>query len=149
MPTEIIPKLWIGNKKDVELEFIKSRHITCLINCTCSHDSPGIIDFEQMGINYIKVPVSENISSQHDNEIMLKQIPIVIDSIHQKLITGNAILIYCHTGKQRAPTIITAYLMKYGKVNLKTAIKYIQSKQEKAFTPMMYFYMALEKYNKV
>ena len=146
MFTEIFPKLWICSKKDLnDNGFIKSRSITCIINCTISNDTKDI----DKSIDYLRIPISDNpaISSTTDNELMLSNLPMIVEYIHQKLIINKVVLICCNTGMQRAPSIVAAYLMKYGKVSLKKSITYIQGKRCDTFKPMMNFYVALEKYH--
>ncbi len=147
MFTEIFPNLWICNKKGLhDIAFIKSRNITCIINCTISNDTPKDID---KSIDYLRIPISDNpsTSSVADNELMLSNLPMIVEYIHQKLIVNKVVVVCCNNGMQRSASVVAAYLMKYGRVSLKKAVLYIQGKRADTFKPMMNFYVALEKYH--
>ena len=57
--------------------------------------------------------------------------------------TETRILIFCFSGKQRSPTIVAAFLIKYLNLDLYQAVKIIQTKLPIAFTPQINFYKSL------
>ncbi len=141
--TEIIPDLWIGNKYCIEdLTFLSENQFECIINC--SKD----LEFNK---NYNK---AENIRMAIDgshsifecNRDMYDKLFDITKYIHHYLGQNKSVLIYCRDCRQISPTIVTAYIMKYGKVSIKKAVEYIKSKRQECFTPKINFYMALQKF---
>ncbi len=144
--TEIIPDLWIGNKYSIEdLIFLSENRFKCIINCTRD------LDFNN---NYtqaenIRVAIDDHPTSSlfEDNMDMYHKLLDIIKYIHSCLSQNKSILVYCHACKQRSPTIVVAYIMKYGRVSAKQSIEYIKSKREDCFTPRVNFYIALQKFD--
>ena len=58
------------------------------------------------------------------------------------------VLVCCPTGKQQSATVISAYIMKYGKVNLNISTNYLYSKIKDVFKPDFIFKNSLEMYQK-
>ena len=58
----------------------------------------------------------------------------------------SRILIHCHAGVSRSPTIICAYLMKYYKVSVKDALEFIN--RRRTVLPNDGFLKQLEQYSK-
>lgn len=140
---EIIPNLWISNLQMAnDLINISSKRIKTIINC--SKKSPVC----SVKFSY-RVPVSIPKQSSVDNfEYLYIHLNDCVDYIHQKMSNENKVLVCCFDAKQLSPAIIVAYLMKYGKVNLPTAKKYVMSKCRGVFSPDMIFKNSLEMYQK-
>lgn len=144
MPHEIICGLWIGDKNDAaDIEFLKSKRIKVIMNV-----SQDIMSINVDGIAVYRVPVNDNpsVSSVEDNKQMMNALKKAPDVINSLLNQNKNVLVHCYAGKQRSATIICGYIMKYSRVNMSSAIKYIQSKREICFTPTVNFYNALKAY---
>ena len=64
--------------------------------------------------------------------------------IHKNITNDNSVLIYCENSNQKASTVVAAYLITYGKINLDDAIKVIRTKNKTSFFPDIDFYNALQ-----
>lgn len=141
--TEIIPDLWIGDYKSVSNQnFIKRVGIKFIVNC--SKD----IEENKFGIENIRINVDDKPSVSHDidNNIIFNALDSTVEYIHKCLLTNKPVLVHCRAGKQRSATIVGAYLMKYGEVDIDKAVYYIRTKRPIAFEPMVNFLPALKKY---
>ena len=140
MPTEIIPRLWIGNMNDaLNYGLHKNLNVKTVVNCTKD------VQFINNELTNIRVPVDDNLDPQ-EIENMYKLMNRAVDLIHISLMSGETVLVHCHAGRQRSAAIIAAYLMKYGGINPVDAIRHIRSKRSIAFYPQVNFKNALIKY---
>ncbi|MEM3062322.1 MAG: dual specificity protein phosphatase family protein [Nitrososphaerota archaeon] len=111
--TEILPGLWLGNIENASsLHFVKNNNIEIIINV--SKDIPNY--FENY-ITYFRIPVDDPGPGREDEntEIMnsiLPYISCVIKNFRQGKKRYN-ILVHCHAGAQRSPTIIAAYILRF------------------------------------
>jgi dual specificity MAP kinase phosphatase len=147
MPTEIIPYLWIGDYKDsINLDFLNDKKIKVIINCT--KDIQFLNDPELNKIKKIRIPVDDrpSLSYINDNMIMYNNIYDIVNKIHQYIINEIPVLVHCQAGKQRSATVIAAYYIMFGKVDVETAVNYIRSKRLQCFQPKNNFKLALEKF---
>lgn len=114
MAIEIISGLYLGSKIDSHNPiFLKSRKIKVIINTTV--EIPFWKDCENLGIQCIRVPVSNNYDKNNDEYYY--QFRDLCKLIDLKLLKNKNILVHCSSGKTRASTLILAYLM-YKLVNL-------------------------------
>jgi len=140
MPTEIIPRLWIGNMNDaLNYGLLKNLNVKTVVNCTKD------IQFINNDLTNIRVPVDDNLEPQ-EIENMYKLMNRAVDLIHLSLMSGETVLVHCHAGRQRSAAIIAAYLMKYGGISPVDAIRFIRSKRNIAFFPQVNFKNAIIKY---
>lgn len=147
MPTEILPYLWIGDYKDcMDINFLHNQHIETIVNCT--KEVQFLDDPEFRDIKRIRIPVDDrpSVSYADDNMIMYHSVYDVVTTIHNNIINESAVLVHCQAGKQRSATVIACYLIRYGKVDVATAIQYIRSKRPKCFRPSNNFELALNKF---
>jgi protein-tyrosine phosphatase len=139
---EIIPGLWIGDMDDAaSYFFIKEKKIDIIINCTTD------ISFIVGELNLEKKRLSVE-DSYADNEKLYKNMEYLVDYIYNALNKNKNILVHSKFGKQRAPTIVAGYFIKYGKVDMHQAIKYIRMKVPTAFVPSVNFEYALNQFSK-
>lgn len=141
---EILPNLWIGNKKDsFNEEFIKM--IDIIIKC--SKDEPFMKSNTQK--MRIKVEITEDPQIyKQNNELFLKYMIKIVPFIHKNLLKRKRILVCCPSGKQQCINIILCYLIKYGKINPYKAFDIIKSNVKDALTPVNYFEYTLKEYIK-
>jgi hypothetical protein len=139
--TEILPGLWLGDiKASLDTTFLRDKQIQCIINCTDRHP------FAEDSI--IKVKHRLSIKDNLDINGMAKlyqSLDHLCDQIKTNIISHN-ILIHCYPGKQRSTTIIIAYLMKYGHMDLQSAMIAIKSKNPDIFELPFNFEPVLQLY---
>ncbi len=141
--TEILPNLWIGDEKSCcDGHFLEKAGIKFIINC--SKD----ISENSFGIENIRICVDDKPSVSHseDNEIMEHNLDSCVEYIHKHLMINRGVLVHCKAGKQRSATVVAAYIMKYGEVDVDKSVYYIRTKRPVAFTPVVNFLPALKKY---
>ena len=64
---------------------------------------------------------------------MYVNLPQITDIIDQHLKSGYVVLVHCVAGRQRSCAAVAAYLMKYRKLSMNTAIELVKRKRPNAF----------------
>ena len=137
MCVEIISNLWIGNFKEIRnKDFYKDKNINFVINCTTD------LPFLKTMSDCKKIRYSINDTSSIENNFLYK----LNTKIHNYLSKNLGVLIYCHSGSQCSPMVITSYLIQYSKINLDNIIQSVQNKYMNAFNQENNFKIILEKY---
>ena len=137
MPTEIISNLWIGNLKDVKSkDFYKEKNINFIINCTT--DAPFLKIMK--GSKRFRLQINDN--SDINNNDLFK----LNNKINHYLTNNLGVLVYCHSGCQCSPMVISSYIVQYSKINLNNIIQSVQNKYTPAFEQHNNFKTTLEKY---
>ena len=77
---------------------------------------------------------------------MYQQLFDITDYIHEKIMNNQNILLLGYTDKQDIDTIVVAYYIKYGKVNIRDAILFLKSKKDNIFNPKCLFFFSLNKF---
>ena len=135
--SEILPNLWIGNKDIIkESEFKKRNNICCVINCTTN------LPFYGNQYKY-RIPVNDDLTKTM-NKLMFSYFNEATILIHKFLKQRKGVLVHCHAGIQRSASVVAAYIMKYGNLNLNMTIDLIQSKRNICFKPCTNFKLALK-----
>lgn len=148
---EIIPLLWIGDKDDAyDINFIQDNNIDIVINCTSEIPYPKWYK-DGDNIKYLRYPFRDNPNQNgyNDNHQMFEELNNITDYIHEHLLQLKSILVHCHLGKQRSPTVIAGYLMRFGKMDLNNAMQCLEQKKNDVFKPSPNFYPALKKFEKL
>jgi len=145
--TEIIPDLWVGDRDSIEdLIFLNDNKFNLIINCTRD------VEFNKHYTNCenIRLPIDDQPHRNlfQSNIDLYNKLEDIVEYIHEYLGQNKSVLIFCKEGRQRSPTVIAGYIMKYGKVSSKQAVEYIKSKRSDAFEPRINFYMTLQKFEK-
>ena len=139
--TEILPGLWLGDlQASIDSNFLLDKQIQCVINCTDNHpftDDPIVLIKHRLA-------VKDNLELEEIAKLY-QSLDDLCDMIKQNLLVYN-MLIHCYAGKQRSASIIIAYLMKYGKMDLSLAIFAVKSKKPDVFEPGFNFEPALKLY---
>lgn len=125
---EVIPNLYFGNNKNVNVDSI--------VNCT--KDLHFLGNYKEYNIN-----IKDNLE-KYEIVKMYEYLNETVDFIYNNLMNNKSVLVYCENGNQKSPTIVAAYLIKYGLINKNNAIKAIRSKYNTAFYPSINFEMSLE-----
>jgi len=110
---EIMPGLWLGNQSaSQDQKFLQD--IDVVVNATKHIPfAPG---------DRIKIRVAVNDPGPirvidrltNDQEIMIRELPNVVNQIWGHRKAGRSVLIHCHAGAQRSAAIMAAYLVQYG-----------------------------------
>jgi len=140
--SQILSNLWLGDIRIAKNKlFFNENNINIVINC--SKDIPFYSNYTEN----IRISVDDSLEDK-DINLLYKYIPKAVEYINNNIIESKNILVHCYAGKQRSASIVVAYLMKYGNMNLKDSILAICSKREIAFTPGINFKKTLIKYEK-
>ena len=138
---EILPGLWIGGLVDAtNTDWLKQHEIECMISLT--HQS-----VPQVEKNYL-FKVKDNLDPVEIAR-MGKLLDKGVQIIHQHRMRDENVLVHCYAGRQRSATLIAAYLIRYGRMTLESAVKAIQSKKGDTFMPKNNFYPALKWYQDI
>jgi protein-tyrosine phosphatase len=145
MAIEIINGLYLGNKIDSHnLVFLTSRKIKVIINTTV--EIPFLKDCENLGIQCIRVPVSNEYEKQNDEYYY--QFRDLCKLIDLKLQQNKNILVHCTSGKTRASTLILAYLMfKLRKLDKNKIYKLLKTKYQIVPIEKNLFSIAIQKWD--
>ena len=145
MAIEIINGLYLGNKIDSHnLVFLTSRKIKVIINTTI--EIPFLKDCENLGIQCIRVPISNDYEKQNDDYYY--QFRDLCKLIDLKLQQNKNILVHCTSGKTRASTLILAYLMfKLRKLDKNKIYKLLKTKYQIVPIEKNLFSIAIQKWD--
>ena len=133
MKSEIISGVWISSKEKLEdYKFIINKKIKYIINCTTINiDNYISIIHEKYNIKilYLNIPIDDNINNiKKNNVLLLDNMNDIINIIYKNI--NNNILIVCNTGYNAALTIISCYLIKYGKIDYNFVSKALISRNK-------------------
>ena len=98
---EVMPNLWLGSDKAAcQLAILRNAGIRACVNCTPQpHLHPS-------HFAYHHIPVGDS----PDVDI-LKHLPAALSWVQQHMAAGRPVLVYCHAGVSRSPTIILGMLL--------------------------------------
>jgi len=119
--TQILPFLYLGNGRDAsDLATLQQLKISRVLNVTA--DLPGF--HQAHGILYKQLPAAD--SGQQN----LRQ---YFDEAHQFIdearMNSGAVLIHCHAGISRSPTMAIAYLMRHASLSLVEAYTTVKQRR--------------------
>jgi dual specificity MAP kinase phosphatase len=129
-PTQVLPFLYVGNARDsTDRELLKKLGIRFILSVTtnspnsyhtnsttCTNDSTNSENNHQEFRRKL-IPVSDNLC-----ENLAPYFDDAYEFIEEARKSGSSILIHCHAGISRSPTIAIAYIMKH--INLSTLEAY-------------------------
>ena len=139
---EILPHLLI-NYYSKNNNFIKEKKISHII-----HLSKYESFIKKNYIEEIRIPIdyNEKDSLEEINNIMYQQLFDITDYIHQRILDNNNILIIGYDNRQDIETILSAYFIKYGKLNVNQAILFLKTKKINIFEQKVIFFHALNRF---
>ena len=142
---EILPHFWIGYYKENLLPIIKQKNITNIIHLSKDESFKQKLNIEEIRIfiNY-----NDDNSFEETNNIMYDHLSDITEYIHKKITNNANILLLGYINKQDIDTIIIAYFIKYGKINIRESILFLKSKKNNIFNDKCMFYPALNRFNK-
>jgi len=122
---EILPHFWI-NYYSKNNNFIKEKKINYIIHL--SKNEPFL---KKNNIEEIRIPIdyNNNDSIEDINNIMYQYLYDITDSVHDKILSANNVLIIGYNDKQDIDTIIIAYLIKYGKLTINQSLLFLKTKK--------------------
>jgi atypical dual specificity phosphatase len=117
--SKITNNLYLTSVGGMTRENFERYKIGCVINAT--YEAPNL---RQKGIEAIRVPVDDS-----DKDELQEFFDIVADKINEKAQENINVVVHCVAGISRSTTLVCAYLMKYHKMDLRTAFNHIHSKR--------------------
>jgi len=135
---EIIPFLFLGNKKALELH---NTNFSMIINCTPD------IPFPDTCKKSIRLSIKDDPFECQKLYQLIKETN-VLEVIHNHVINNQNTLVHCFMGAQRSCAIVACYLIKYYDLTPNEAIKYIKTKRPIAFFGQVNFYNTIEPVHK-
>lgn len=140
---QIIPNLWLGEIISVdEILEMGFTHLLSIIE-----EFPN--DFNKLEIKKMYIEIKDNSS-----ENIYKYFDKCSDFIHNALNEKGKIYVHCKQGLSRSPSIVIAYIMKYGicpdisHIRFNEALEYV-SKKRPNICPNLGFNLALRDYEKI
>jgi hypothetical protein len=139
---EVLPHFWI-NYYHENYYIIKEKKIKNIIHL--SKYEPYI---KKMDLDEIRIPLdyNEDESMEKQNITIYQHLYDVTDYIHNKIINNEKVMLLGKYGKQDIDVFVVAYLIRFGKVNIQSAILFLKSKKKNIFDPKCLFYFALNKF---
>jgi len=118
-PSEILPTLYLGSKadsmKDARLQELKITNILSVASGK-QHEVPGC--------KLLTVAMADNGNSSLD-DVMKRSFGFIEES--QK--DGQKLLIHCHLGQNRSPTLVIAWLMTKCNMNMHKAYLFVKTRR--------------------
>ena len=139
-PTKILDWLYLGtidNARDVE--DLKRNNITNILNVASECNNKKLPE----NINEFHLKIKDSSDYQVIN--YFDEANEYIEKCREK---GSNLLVHCKYGVSRSPTFILAYLIKYNKFNVDSALEFIKQKRNK-INPNYGFLCQLYKYEKI
>ena len=82
------------------------------------------------GIKLYSYPV---LDARHERGHLMSMMPEITENIHRHLTRGENVLVHCHMGMQRAPTVIVHYITRYNNIPRHQAIRWVKGVRPLAF----------------
>ena len=73
-------------------------------------------------------PQHKNTVQFNEKRNLITYLISITDTIHSSLLNDESIFICCHTCNQLSPLVAVAFLLRYGNLNLKNALRSVISK---------------------
>ena len=140
---EILPRFWVSYYNNDYIHLFIKKKIKNII-----HLSKTKSFLNKHNIEEIKVIIdyNENNTYEEQNMIMYQQLFDITDYIHEKLNNSESILLLGDESKQDIDTLIIAYFIRYGKLNIFDSIMFLKTKKKDIFYPKCLFYYSLNKF---
>ncbi len=119
---EFLPGIWISNRKILNETVAKQKKLNIMIDCTKE------MNFFDGTENYIQ-SIKHQIKKEQHHKLHQYLIKIT-ETIHNMLNKGNSLMIYDPTSIKKAPVILIAYLLRYGKMRPEQTIQSFMSKSK-------------------
>ena len=137
---EIIPDLWLSDNHSL-FNNINNYSFLDLVQINCDKE----LDFIGNSKKYKDTDIKQNLQ-KYEIIRFYKYLFSSIEFIYQNIKRNKSVIVHCLKGDQLSPSIVVAYLIKYGKMNASNAIHLIKSKSEIAFKNGIDFIFPLDKF---
>ena len=137
---EIIPDLWLSDNKSI-YENIDNYSNLNFTQLNCSKDLSFLYKSKQYNDKTTRLNLEK-----YELIKFYKYLHSSVKFIYENIKQGNCVLVHCVDGIQYSPTIVAAYLIKYGKISLDSSINIIKSKSNIAFQNKLDFIYPLKKF---
>ena len=122
---QILPNIWLGNEKVANhKEFIKKKNIKFIVNCEK---------------DLFFLDNANTLNNNYDLDIIIKKLYQywidICKSIYENICEKNSVLIYCSDLDQKSPSVIMAYVLIYGNMELNNGITALQNKFDSKYFP--------------
>ena len=145
---EIIPHFWIADFENYDdKRFLRDKNITTIINLSKYKNFSSTN--AKLSIDEIRIPIEydeETDSTDRINMLLYEYLFDITEYIHERVINMKNILLVGYSSKEDINAVICAYFIRYAKIDVKEAIKYVKSKIEKSYINKILFYPALNKF---
>ena len=95
--------LWVGSDRATERDFIRKHRIRAVVSLVPPRDT-------LTGVRYYTYTVADSSSDLGTMQTVVRSATPII---HRHLLAGHNVLVHCHMGIQRAPSVVWAYLTKH------------------------------------
>jgi hypothetical protein len=119
---EFLPGIWISNRKILSENVAKQKKLNVMIDCTKE------MNFFDGTENYIQ-SIKHQIKKEQHHKLHQYLIKIT-EHIHNMINKGNSLMIYDPVSIKKAPIILIAYLLRYGKMRPEQTIQSFISKSK-------------------
>ncbi len=136
MKIEILPGVWMCDSKRLDPTFIEAKSIINIINVDKDLNFLG-------NSNKYNNTIKENIEKYE----ILKMVNYLKETtlfIKNSILKSENILISCDTCIQKGPTLILAFLIRYGYLSKEIAIEMIRTKNTNAFKPNLEYSKSID-----
>ena len=137
---EIVPDLWVSDNKSI-IENINNYSNLNFTQLNCSKD----LNFLYKSKKYTDKTTRLNLE-KYELIKFYKYLHTSAKFIYDNIKQGNSVLVHCLEGTQYSPTIVAAYLIRYGKISLESSINILKSKSNIAFLNSIDFIYPLKKF---
>ena len=139
MKIEVLPNLWISTLSYSEnAEFLRDKNIGFLVNCQKDLGFLGKSDGynDQIRMNIEKYEILKF------NKYLFE----ITEMIYSKIKDNISVLVYCENTIQKSPTIILAYIIRYGMLNKENSLEILKTKCPDVFLPYMMYEKTIDKF---
>ncbi len=122
--SKVTPQLYIGSVFEAKnKDFLKSKHITHIVNATYEIKNFFPQDFVYLKLNLLDIPMQS----------LYTALEPAYKFITNAMGKGGVVLVHCQAGVSRSSSVVIYYLMKSKGWDYDTALKYLRSVHSKAF----------------
>jgi protein-tyrosine phosphatase len=128
----VMPRVWLGNAPAALSEgWLRSNRVDVVINCAAPGEIPplgrdaaaasGVCAFHALDIR--ETPTVDAVPA------LLRG----ADLVHEALLEGRTVLVHCAAGMNRSVSTLAVYLMRYGGLDLVSALDFLKTKRPIAY----------------
>ncbi|CAG0899060.1 unnamed protein product [Darwinula stevensoni] len=120
-PTKVLPFLFLGSEHDAaDQEFFHDHNVDYVLNVSLSIPKPEFIKDS----HFMRIPVNDSC-----NEKLRPHFEKAFQFLDMVQESGGNVLVHCHAGISRSPTVVIGYVMKRLHLTSEEAFRYVKSKR--------------------